>query len=220
VVQAISNFLGAWARRRGFKGYLEIIPNGVDTKRFLGDPIPHKGTILITASRLVHKNAIDDVIRALQLLPAHIRFEILGVGPDEGVLKKLAKDLGISTRVVWKGFVDHKDLPRHLHAADIFIRPSRSEGMGNSFIEAMAAGVPVIATQEGGLADFIFDEKTAFVVEKDSPHQIAQKVEKILGNSELVKKVVDDARALAIKMYDWDIITRDMREKVFSRLFV
>jgi glycosyltransferase involved in cell wall biosynthesis len=92
--------------------------------------------------------------------------------------------------------------------------------MGNSFIEAMAAGVPVIATQEGGLADFIFDEKTAFVVEKDSPHQIAQKVEKILGNSELVKKVVDDARALAIKMYDWDIIARDMREKVFSRLFV
>src|SRR3989344_588858 len=69
VVQPISTFLAAWARKMGYTGPIEIIPNGVDVKRFSGIPVAHKGIILITSSRLVHKNAVDDVIRALALLP-------------------------------------------------------------------------------------------------------------------------------------------------------
>ncbi len=78
------------------------------------------------------------------------------------------------------GQAGYAQLPDALAACDIFIRPSRSEGMGNSFIEAMAAGLPVIATQVGGLSDFIYDAKrnpgkeaTAWAVDPDSPEQIA-----------------------------------------------
>src|SRR3989344_2875754 len=66
-VQVISNFLGAWARRMGYKGDIEVIPNGVDAKLFIGTPVTHLSVVLITTSRLVHKNAVDDVIRALPL---------------------------------------------------------------------------------------------------------------------------------------------------------
>ncbi len=225
VVQTISTYLGGWARRRGFAGPLEVIPNGVDSKRFLGEPIPHSGTTLITASRLVHKNAIDDCIRALALLPQEVRFVILGEGPDEAMLKKLAQELGVSARVEFLGYIGHTQLPQHLHSADIFVRPSRSEGMGNAFIEAFAAGLPVVATQEGGIADFLFDAKrnpdkptTAWAVDKNSPKQIAYAVKAILGNPQETRKVVDTARALACAKYDWDLIAKNMREKVFDKL--
>lgn len=227
IVQAISTFLGKWARTRGFKGQLEIIPNAVNTKKFAGEPIAHEGTILITTSRLVHKNAVDDVINALLFLSPTIKFQILGQGPLEADLKALVKKLNLESRVEFLGNIPNPELPRYLHAADIFIRPSRSEGMGNSFVEAFAAGLPVIATQEGGISDFLFDAKrnpekptTGWAVDKDSPKQIAEAVKDILANPEKVKKVTETAKALAFEKYDWDLIAKNMREKVFGRVGV
>jgi glycosyltransferase involved in cell wall biosynthesis len=224
VVQALSTHLAKWARARGFTGPIEIIPNAVDSQRFLGDPVPHEGTVLITTSRLVHKNAIDDVIRAVALLP-QVRFLILGTGPEEAALKKLAQTLGVAERVEFLDHIDNTDLPKYLHEADIFIRPSRSEGFGISFAEAMAAGLPVIATQEGGIADFLFDAKknpdkptTGWAVEVDSPQDIARAVQDILSNPEQVQKVITNARALVAEKYDWDHIAKLMRERVFSSI--
>ena len=225
VVQPISTFLAAWARKMGYTGPIEIIPNGVDVKRFSGIPVAHKGIILITSSRLVHKNAVDDVIRALALLPSHARFQILGIGPEENMLRELAKKEGVSERVEFLGHIDHKDMPRYLHAADIFVRPSRSEGQGASFMETMTAGLPVIATQEGGIADFLFDAKrnhdeetTGWAVDKDSPEQIAEAVKNILAHPEDVAKVTATAKKLATEKYDWNLIAIRMRA-VFERLF-
>jgi glycosyltransferase involved in cell wall biosynthesis len=222
-VQAISTFLGKWARVRGFTGPLEIIPNGVDTAKFAGKKIPHDGVVLITASRLVHKNAIDDIIHALVFLP-DTRLEILGTGAEETALKKLAVELGVAERVAFKGFVPNQELPVHLHAADIFVRPSRSEGMGNSFIEAFAAGLPVIATQEGGIADFLFDAKrnsdqepTGWAVDADNPGQIAAAVKEIVGNPVEAAKVIANARKLALERYDWDLIAERMKTEVFEK---
>lgn len=240
VVQTISTFLGRWARRRGFTGRLEVIPNAVDTKHFsqeypaqtineLKDTLGKRmgDVFLMTTSRLVRKNATDDVIRALPLLPQNIRFIVLGVGPDEGMLKKLVAHLKVADRVTFVGQIGHSELPKYLKAADIFIRPSRSEGMGNSFVEAMAAGLPVVATQEGGLADFLFDEKrnpgkpvTGFAVDKDSPEQIAGAIQDIIEHPEKVRAVVRTAKEMIMEKYDWNIIAKDMRERVFQPLLV
>ncbi len=235
VVQVISTFLGRWARRRGFTGRLEVIPNGVDVERFSREEMPavidevkdglgkRMGDIfLITTSRLVRKNAVDVVIKALKLLPEHVRFIVGGIGPDDLALKRLARESGVAERVRFVGEISHADIPKYLHASDIFIRPSRSEGMGSSFVEAFAAGIPVIATQEGGIADFLFDEKrtpgqpiTGWAVDVDSSEQVAQAVKDIIEHPEKVRAVVATARALAVEKYDWDIVAKDMREKVF-----
>lgn len=216
VTQVISTYLGGWARKRGFTGLLEIIPNGVDIDRFTGAKIPHDKVVLVTTSRLVHKNAIDICLRALVALP-DVYFKVLGTGPDEAMLKRLAESLGVASRVEWLGHVDHAAMPAFLHAADIFVRPSRTEGMGNSFVEAMAAGLPVIATQEGGLSDFITTE-VAWPVRKDTPQDIVAAVGSILGNPEATKRVVENARTLALEKYDWGLLARAMREKVFSQI--
>jgi glycosyltransferase involved in cell wall biosynthesis len=235
-LQAISTFLGKWGTKMGFRGAPVVIPNGVDTARFARDFTlaertaqqeawwKQKGDVfLITSSRLVKKNAVDDVIRALTLLPEHIHFIICGIGPDETALKTLVKEVQVEKRVRFMGQVDHDKLPRMLAAADIFIRPSRSEGMGNSFIEAMATGIPVIATQEGGISDFLFDarrnpghEATGFAVDANAPAQIADAVKRILGDNDATARTVATARRLATSSYDWERIAGKMKEVIAS----
>lgn len=229
-LQAISTFLLAWGRRRGFTGKGVVIPNGVDTTRFarIIDPSEREraraacdasesDVLLLTTSRLVHKNAIDDCIRALALMPQNVRFAVLGTGPDEEKLTAFTKELGLSDRVKFLGYVPHEELPAYLAAADIFIRPSRSEGMGNSFIEAMAADVPVIATQEGGIADFLFDkernpdkETTGWAVDANAPEQIAAAVEKITAHPGEAALVRSTAKRMALESYSWDLVARNM----------
>lgn len=238
VVQPISNFLAAWARRMGAKGEIAVIPNGVDTARFsegvspsdvteLQDALGKKmgDVYLVTSSRLVRKNAVDDLILSLTHLSENVRALILGTGPDEEKLKHLAEEAGVANRVIWKGHVGHGELPAYLKASDIFVRASRSEGMGNSFIEAMAAGVPVVATQEGGIADFLFDENrnpekpvTGWAVDTDSPEDIARAVTEIMSRREKVGAVVRTARALVMERYDWNRIAEEMKDNVFSRV--
>lgn len=238
VLQAISGFLAAWGREMGFSGAVEVIPNGVDVARF-SKKIPARelaafkkelgkakdDIYLITTSRLVHKNAVDDVIRALVYLPAHVHFLVLGGGPERTALERLAKELRVADRVRFFGFIPHEDMPRYLKASDIFVRPSRSEGMGNSFVEAMAAGLPVVATQEGGIADFLFDavrnpgkKPTGFAVSADSPEEIARTVKEIMGNQEAAAEVVGNAAALVQERYEWSRIASAMRERVFMPL--
>ena len=239
VVSVISTFLGRWARARGFNGPVVLVPNAVNIAHF-SMPLPPRriqevqesldkkmgDVFVITTSRLVHKNAVDDMIRALPLLPANVHFIVLGTGPDEAMLRRLASKLGVSECVRFAGQVGHADMPAYLKACDIFIRASRSEGMGISFLEAMAAGLPVIATQEGGIADFLFDEKrnpdkpiTGWAVDKDSPEQIAGAVKEIMSRSEKVRNVIATAKTMVVEKYDWDLISRDMKEKVFEPLW-
>lgn len=237
-VQVISTYLGRWARDMSYEGPMEIIPNAVDTTNFsreysdselqelkhaLGKDINDK--YLITTSRLVKKNAVDDVIRALVKLPDSIKFIVLGVGPDMEILKNLARKKGVRGRVKFLGLVNGDEIPKYLKISDIFIRPSLSEGFGNSFVEAMASGVPVIATQEGGIADFLFDSvknpdknTTGWAVDAKSPDDIVKAVKDILNNPEKTKEVVDNAKKLAFEKYDWSLIAKDMRSRVFDEL--
>jgi glycosyltransferase involved in cell wall biosynthesis len=235
-IQSISSFLAAWARKMGYEGEIKIIRNGanpesikptfdqsevVDLKNKLGKK---EGDIfLVNTARLVHQKGFDTTIRALLHLPAHVRFLIVGGGPDEEMLKKLTEDLKLQDRVIFTGQVERSEVSKYRFAGDIFVGPSRSEGLGNAFLSAMACRLPVIATQEGGIADFLFDAKrdpemgtTGWAVDKDSPEQIAQAVLEILAHPEIVKEVTARARTMVEQEYDWDIIAKKMKDEVFS----
>lgn len=236
-LQSISTFLENWGKRMGFVGDSEVIPNAVDTTKFshafTSEEIAAKRTelgkrdgemFLVTTSRLVHKNAVDDVIRALPQMPENVTFLVYGIGPDEQKLRSLSQVLGVSDRVRFMGQIGHDEMPLMLRSCDIFIRPSRSEGMGNSFVEAMAAGIPVIATQEGGIADFLFDAvrnpeqlTTGWAVDNDAPDQIAGTVRSIIEHPEQVREVTGTARQMVAERYDWDLVACRMRA-LFSRM--
>lgn len=228
-VQAISNYLGDFAKDMGFEGTVHVVPNAVDTKFFSEKQSAEamntlktklgKGEndiFLITTSRLVVKNAVDDIIRSLAFLPANVKFLILGQGYEEVRLRSLAHELGVAERVQFLGFVSHADMPSYLHISDIFIRPSLSEGFGNSFVEAMAADIPVIATPVGGIVDFLFDEKTGLFCEVKNPESIARQVKRLLENPALREQIVLHARNMVFEKYDWNHIAQSMQKEVFD----
>lgn len=223
-VHAISKFLATWAKEMGVRVEPSIIPNGVDIELFsiacdedtrismrraFGFDSQH--IVLVTASRLSHKNAVDDVVRALALLPERYTLLILGSGEDEDTLKSLVETLGLQTRVVFKGTVSHAELPALLQSADVFIRPSRSEGLGNAFLEAMAAGLPVIGTPVGGIPDFLLDGETGIFCQPNDPRSIMEAVKR-LENPQLRERLIEQGRNLVIQKYDWDEITIRMKE--------
>lgn len=239
VIQSISTFLADWALRRGFTGPIEIIHNGANPKDL------HEATsdeeienikrqlnkrpgdvFLMNTARLVTQKGHDTVIRALPSLPDHIRLVLVGDGPEEEALKQLAEKLNVTHRVIFTGRVDRSQVTAYRKTADIFVGPSRSEGLGNAFLSAMASRIPVVATQEGGIAEFLFDAKrnpdrepTGWAVDADRPEQIAEAVRFILDHPEDVKRVTESARQLILRSYDWDTIAQEMRQRVFKPLW-
>lgn len=215
-VQAISNYLANWAKNIGAKCPIEVVPNGVDIKKFEAQN-PKSETknkeekILITSSRLVEKNAVGDVIEALRYLPENIKFLILGEGPLEKDLKLLVTRYELQNRVSFLGHIEHSEMMKYFEKADIFIRPSLSEGLGSAFLEAMAAGVPVIATPVGGIPDFLRDGETGLFCEIRNPKSIAEKVKLLLENETLRNKIIANAKEMVVENYDWNLIAEKMK---------
>lgn len=240
VIQVISEYLGTWPTLRGYTGEVVMVRNGANPKNFtqfysdeeleavkqqLGKQVDD--VYLFIAARLVYQKAIDQVIRALVLLPDKVKFLIAGAGPDEQTLRDLAAELNVEDRVIFLGALERDDVPKYRNTTviDIFVHPSRSEGLGNSVLSAMAGGVPCIVTQVGGFKDFVFDAKrnpdktpTAWAVDPDSPEQIASAVEDIMTDKQKVAEITQNARALMETEYHWDAVAAKMRTDVFPKI--
>lgn len=233
-LQPISNYLYDWGKQMGFKGKVaEVIPNGVDvsifTKEYSGELITKQrqafgfsadSKIIVTASRLVIKNGVGDVIKALSKLPDNICFYICGVGELESSLKQLTQELDLTKRVMFGGYKNHQELALILKASDIFIRPSITEGLGNSFLEAMAAGLITIGTLVGGIPDFLKDGVTGLVCQPQNPENIAQVISRAAHmNDEEKKRLHQNAMRIIEEKYNWTYIGRRM-DYVFKQLMI
>ncbi len=216
-ITAISAWLAERAKRYGALGAVEIIPNGVaiphfgglqraDERQFIRNSwgVGEKDFAVVTASRLVHKNGVDILIESLGHLPEHVKLVIAGAGEDEQKLKDQSSKF--KDRVIFLGKMGHQDLPRVLKACDAFARPSRSEGLGNAFLEAMAAGVPIVGTPVGGIVDFLKDGETGLFAQVENPKSVAEKINQLATDAALRKQLVKNAASLVVEKYDWDAI--------------
>jgi glycosyltransferase involved in cell wall biosynthesis len=223
-IQCISNYLCDFAARFAAREKISLVPNGVDLERFSIDDIATTRSasreelglkpdakMLVTSSRLVTKNGIDRVIRALPLMEG-VEFAIFGEGPDESSLRSLALSLGVADRVHFLGFRAHADLPRLLAVGDAFVRLSRTEGLGNSFIEAMAMGLPVACTAVGGIVDFARDSDTAVVcVSPDDATITARDLMRALGDT--AEAIAVRGQKVARDTYGWDGVVTAMEKE-------
>jgi len=228
-ITALSRFLADWAKQMCAICPVTIVPNAVDYG-FFSKPVPvaevsalkeklgkKPGDVfLITTSRLVVKNAVGDIIEALQYLPSNVKLLILGQGPEEEDLRVKATDPKFGDRVTFVGFVDHLGMPPYLAVSDIFTRPSLSEGFGASFVEAMAAGIPVITTPVGGIPDFLIDGETGLFCDVGNPRSIAQKVEKLLKDPESRTYIVSTAKKMVETKYQWGTVVEQMKKVLKS----
>jgi glycosyltransferase involved in cell wall biosynthesis len=231
-LQVISQYLADLARKYDYKRKIEVVPNGVNLNKFqipndkfqistfkkeLG--IEENDKIIISVSRLVEKNGISDLIDAVsRLLSVDYKLLILGSGPLEGKLKFQASDLKIKDKVIFLGDVPNEKVSEYLAMADVFCRPSLSEGLGNSFLEAMAMGVPIIGTRVGGIPDFLRDpsagleQATGLFCEEKNPESIAKALKLLLEDEVLRQKIITNGRKLVEEKYDWEKIAKKMTD--------
>ena len=161
-----------------------MIPNGVDLNLFKSRDGHIDSKKIITVSRLVKKNGVGDLIEAMSGIRSELpdyRLQIIGSGPLEKKLKLQVKNLNLENNVEFLGEIPNELLPKYLSTADIFVRPSLSEGLGISFLEAMAVGLPVIGTLVGGIPDFLKDGETGLFCKVGDPEDIAEKINRILN---------------------------------------
>ncbi|MBD3251578.1 glycosyltransferase, partial [Candidatus Uhrbacteria bacterium] len=216
-VHAISTFLADWAAKQGFSGTPVVIPNGVDIERFgraanvarraslrSAFGFSDEDVVLVTASRLSLKNGIDDLIRSLTFLPPNYKALIAGEGEDREKLQVLVEKKGLKDRVRLIGNRPHAELPSILQSGDIFVRASLSEGLGNSFLEAMMAGVPIIGTPVGGIVDFLNDGETGVCCQPRDPESIANAVLRVCGDAGFRERLIENGQHLVRERYDWN----------------
>jgi len=227
-ITAISRWLEDRARSYGYKGEMNRIPNGVDVDLFnieLSDfdrrdirenwNVRDNDFVVITASRLVYKNGIDILIDAMAHLPDDVKLVIAGNGKDEEKLK--VKSEKFKDRVIFLGHVMHSKLPELLQSADVFVRPSRSEGMGNSFVEAKVAGLPVLGTEVGGIRDLV-RANIVEPIQENTPHGVAKKIQQAVDRpKDLIAQQQSEARDVVREQFNWDYIA-EQYEQVYKKL--
>ena len=190
---------------------IKLIHNGVDLARFkeiegksqlrkkLG--IPDKKSIIYTG-RLVYQKGIDVLIRSFSKLNGETGCQliIIGDGPERENIARLIDNHQLSKSVILIDEVD--DVVSYLNVADVFVLPSRFEGLSNSLLEAMACGLPVISTRVGGSIDIIEGGVDGLLVDVDNEEQLSQAISKVLSNFSLATSLGENARKTIEASYD------------------
>jgi glycosyltransferase involved in cell wall biosynthesis len=143
-------------------------------------------TTLGVASRLVPIKGIVYLIRALALLRRDfegVRLEIAGAGPDQTALRQEVRTLGLEDSVAFVGW--QPDIWPWLGRWDILVQPSLAEGFGMAALEAMAAGLPVVASSAGGLPELVEDGRTGYVVPPADPATLAARLRHLVLHADL-----------------------------------
>lgn len=196
---------------------IAVTPFGVDMTKFYPDNnLKEPNFITIgTIKTLAQKYGIDTLIKAFHYaykkldaeipsLAKKMRLIIVGEGPQETELKKLALSLGIADKCVWIGRVQHHQVPEYANKLDIYVAMSRSESFGVAIIEASACGVPAIVSDAGGLPEVVVSGKTGFVVNRNSHVEAGDAILSIIKKPELRSQMGKNGINHVAQNYEWN----------------
>ncbi len=174
----------------------EIIPTGIDMERFekgngerIKERFPDK-KIILHVGRVVKEKNIEVLIKAAPRIIKKLDavFIIVGEGPHRKKLEKMVEKMQLSSHFIFTGFVNDDELLDYYKAADVFAFPSKYETQGLVAFEAMAAGVPVVASREKALPDFIKEGENGYLASADSDEEFAEKILMALEDKEIAER--------------------------------
>jgi len=206
-------------RDYGLEDGYTVIPTGTDLKPFLradGKTLRQSqgwqdDKVIISIGRLGSEKNWETLLRAAAQVYAqlpNIKLVLIGDGPEKQNLEDLAVELGIAERVTFTGRLPFEDIPIYLKAADLFSFASVTETQGLVTIEAMAAGLPVVAVDGSGTHDIVDNGKEGFLVEND-PNALASAVSELLCNPHQMKQFSANALKRA-RTFDLNRLGRKM----------
>jgi sugar transferase (PEP-CTERM/EpsH1 system associated) len=191
---------------------VDTLPNGIDTelfdvtldrrelKRELG--LPEGVAVFGIVARLSPEKQHRILLDAMALLGAEHSGSVLvvvGDGPIRSELEAHAAGAGIAERVLFLG--ERRDVPRLLQVFDVFVLSSRLEGLSLTLLEAMAAGLPIVATDVGGNSEVVVDGRTGFIVESGDPAALASRMARLAGDPELSRSMGEMGRKRVVERY-------------------
>ena len=182
-----------------------MIPNGVDASAYPERTGTYDVREVITVANLrPEKNHETLIAAAAQLAPScpNLRYQIVGEGPRRQALEELARARGVDHIVEFLGH--REDVPALLAAADVFVLPSHSEASPNGAIEAMAAGLPVVACSIGGLLDLVETGRTGILVPPSDPEPLAIAIRSLYDHPERAREMGREARREVRAQYSFD----------------
>lgn len=196
------------------------VPNGVDSDLYRPATSTERRTMraalglgddavaFACVGRLAQRKAIDVLLTAWHRLPATARERatllIVGDGEEGPRLRTLAAELGLGARVRFLG--ERQDVATILHASDVFVFPSRREGLSNALLEAMSSGLPVIASRIGGNVDVVEHGAQGLLCAPDDPDELADAVARLAGDGEARRALARAARERILASYAMDRI--------------
>ncbi|RST19444.1 glycosyltransferase family 1 protein [Streptomyces sp. WAC05374] len=230
-------YLGEYTRSRiaaaltpAAAGRMVQLPPGVDEKTFHpgsgGDAVRERlglagRPVVVCVSRLVPRKGQDTLIRAMPAILARVPDAVLlivGGGPYEGDLRRLAAQTGVARSVRFTGAVPWEELPAHYGAGDVFAMPCRTrrggldvEGLGIVYLEASATGLPVVAGDSGGAPDAVLDGETGWVVRGSAPAESADRIVTLLQDPELRRRMGERGRSWVEERWRWDLLAERLK---------
>lgn len=183
----------AWS---GYRGPTHLLPNAIHAEQYgirekRADLVERYGLagkrVLLTVGRLAEAErykGFDEVLEVLPALPEDVVYVIAGGGDDFGRLQRKAHECGISNRVVFTGLFPEEEKADLYALADVYVMPSRGEGFGYVFLEALASGVPVIGSRLDGGREALLDGELGLLVDPSNPAEIERAIREALERRE------------------------------------
>lgn len=210
-VTSVSNYLAQKTYQHfNTEKKIEVIPNFVDTNLYkrLHYPFLRKQfadedeAILIHISNFRPVKRVPDTIKILaEVSKTHnAKLLLIGDGPDRSEAEKLVRELNLASKVRFLGL--QTSLVELLSISDIFLLPSQSESFGLSALEAMSCGVPVVASNIGGIPEVVFHGETGYVAELGDIERMAKYVVSLIENKKKWKIFSENARQIAVDKFD------------------
>jgi glycosyltransferase involved in cell wall biosynthesis len=198
---------------------IRVIPNGVNLERFAFPRSVRPVRTILTVANLRREKAHEVLFGAIaRVAPRHpaLRLRLAGDGPRAAELRALAASLGVADRITFLGHRD--DVSALLEDADAFVLPSRSEAFPNSVMEAMASGLPVIASAVGGLLELVYSGRTGVLVPVDDRGALADAIDSLIADPERAHALGEAARAEIAHRYSFDRMVQSFEEFYVSHL--
>ncbi|AKB69079.1 glycosyltransferase family 4 protein [Methanosarcina mazei] len=205
----------------GMNSKTVYIPNGVDCNKYnyIENSYKRNHFSIFYLGRLLKIKGLDILIKALPIVKKSIpdiHLYVAGNGSQCEKIRVLVRELGLERNVTFLGFIySEREKIDTLKSMDIFAIPSRFESSSIVLIEALAAGIPVVATNVGGMPEILDYGKYGILVEPDNPVRLAEGIIKLLDNPELRRKLSEDGKE-RVKDYSWDKITKKTIEVYHS----
>ncbi|MBN2301532.1 MAG: glycosyltransferase family 4 protein [Lentisphaerae bacterium] len=165
--------------------------------------IPENAILIVSVARLTHIKGLDVLIKALadmNTCQEQWQLALVGDGEEKQQLARLAHNLRLETQIRFTGHLS--DITPALAACDIFVLPSRNEGMGRALVEAMAAGLPCVATNVGGIPTIIKNNINGLIVPPDNPNALSKALIRLITLPSLRKQIGNKATESVYPEYD------------------